>query len=797
MPSRLSSLLVRDGLVGVKRMEKAFQRQVIYGGSLDTILLEMNLVPEERLTQYLALASGLPPAARDEGGVIEADALGLIVKELSEQYRAVPLAIEGEAVRILVCSPLEISELEDLADLLDRPLQPLITPEYRWHLVYASAYGVDPPARFTTLARSLDVDPTTAPVGRARTVIVEGDHPAEFANEDPTGPLPKSSVMLQDTMKIESLVAPPPGPDTGRRSHSTMLGVKPNRASTAGVIAPARPKRVSAKLVPQQAVKMAKREPSAPIPTDGRESPLPIVRAREMLATATDRDAVFLTLLRACRTRARWAGLFTIQGGAAIGRVALAEPGIDIAQVNTALFPLDSDSAFHTVVTTRQAHVGPIMSGDPGIDAMMLRLGGQIPPSALIMPIVLRERAIAIVIAHKSHADIKLVDVTELLPLATAASDAISRLIVKHKAAGYRTPNAAAVVEPLADFIDTKKPGKPSAADWSVPPKERAALAVPVVPAPTFEVSMSTDPPRPIDTLLDEIEQAAEGRADDLITEAVERANDTLGALMRRFPGKLRIDRFAVTGRSLRAMQYGGLLDLVVRLGPVASELLIEKMAAAQRDVRFYAAICTAELRPRNAVYALAERLFDQDFGVRATAIEALSGYPVQELGQALARARRAVHSTDPEVVGAATSAIVALSDVEAIGDLVGVIERGDRSADHAKRALISLTAQDFGTSERKWRKWYEGARKRHRIEWLIDGLSHKEDPIREIAINDLRRLTGEYFGYHHDLPRREREASAVRWAAWWREHGHRRFVLREDERIRPTAQLPVTRRDP
>ena len=63
MPSRLSSLLVRDGLVGVKRMEKAFQRQVIYGGSLDTILLEMGFVVEERLSQYLALASGLPPTS--------------------------------------------------------------------------------------------------------------------------------------------------------------------------------------------------------------------------------------------------------------------------------------------------------------------------------------------------------------------------------------------------------------------------------------------------------------------------------------------------------------------------------------------------------------------------------------------------------------------------------------------------------------------------------------------------------------------------------------------------------------
>src|SRR3954471_2461690 len=115
MPSRLSSLLVRDGLVGVKRMEKAFQRQVIYGGSLDTILLEMTLVPEDRLTQYLALASGLPPAARDEGHEIPADALAMISRDLAEQYRAVPLAIEGEAVRILVCAPLEISALEDLA----------------------------------------------------------------------------------------------------------------------------------------------------------------------------------------------------------------------------------------------------------------------------------------------------------------------------------------------------------------------------------------------------------------------------------------------------------------------------------------------------------------------------------------------------------------------------------------------------------------------------------------------------------------------------------------------------------
>src|SRR5215475_7907391 len=105
MPSRLSSLLVRDGLVGVKRMEKAFQRQVIYGGSLDTILLEMNLIPEERLLQYLALAWGLPPAGRDEGLAIAPEAIALISRDLAQQFRALPLSLDGEALRALVCSP--------------------------------------------------------------------------------------------------------------------------------------------------------------------------------------------------------------------------------------------------------------------------------------------------------------------------------------------------------------------------------------------------------------------------------------------------------------------------------------------------------------------------------------------------------------------------------------------------------------------------------------------------------------------------------------------------------------------
>ncbi|MBL0214417.1 MAG: hypothetical protein IPQ07_11070 [Myxococcales bacterium] len=845
MPSRLSSLLVRDGLVGVKRMEKAFQRQVIYGGSLDTILLEMNLLPEERLTQYLALASGLPPAGRDEGKEISDEAIAAIPREVAEQYHVVPLAVAGETIRLLVCSPLEIERLEDLADQLDRPLQPLITPEYRWNLVYANAYDLDPPARFTTLARALDVDSTPAPVGRAKTVIVDAAAPVAPMPGDVTERTPSladHTTRMAGLAEAKSPALPElpslvevPDVEAGRDRRSTLIGVRAPRSDTDPGLPPTRsPGRTKGDGVPAEPVsrpvitfigqqvtpsagiptpipdssrtrkpgrdsmRSMKRPPTAPIDTQGRDAPLPVVAARELLALADDRDSVFLTLLRAARLRARWAGLLTVQGGAAIGRVAIAEPGLDTTAVNTVLIPLDAVSPWRAVVSSHQPHIGPIVSGDPGIDAMALRLGGTMPPSALLMPIVLRDRVVAIVVAHRLHSDLRLTDVTDLLPMANTASEALGRLIVKNKSAGYRAPAATAsgTVEVEVELIDTKKLVKPTKADggWAAP----VAAAAPEVPSfeDGFEVSITQEPPAPIEAVIDEIEAAREGYAEGALGEAVERAPETLGELMRRFPGKLRVDRFTIPGRPLRAAQYGGLLELVIRLGSISSDLLIDKMSAPQRDIRFYATVCAAELRPRTAVFALAERLFDQDFGVRACAIEALAGYPVQDLGSALVRARRALHSSDPEVVAAAAAAITELGDTESVTDLIGAVERGDRAADHARRALVTLTAQDFGPSERKWRRWYDTARNRHRIEWLIEGLGHKEDPIREAAINDLRRLTGEYFGYHHDLPRREREAAAQRWSDWWRDVGQRRFEIREDERHRPTAVLPA-RREP
>ena len=57
----------------------------------------------------------------------------------------------------------------------------------------------------------------------------------------------------------------------------------------------------------------------------------------------------------------------------------------------------------------------------------------------------------------------------------------------------------------------------------------------------------------------------------------------------------------------------------------------------------------------------------------------------------------------------------------------------------------------------------------------MFEGLAHKEPQIRASSEDELRKLTGEYFGYHYDLPRREREQARGRWQSWWYESGRAR----------------------
>ena len=130
-------------------------------------------------------------------------------------------------------------------------------------------------------------------------------------------------------------------------------------------------------------------------------APLTVPRARELIAGATERDAVFMSLLRALRGKTRWAGVLTVQGGAAIGRIAIAERELDVSAMPSVLIPLDVPSPFRATITAMHPYVGPLSVGHPELDVMLARMGGTVPPAGLLLPIVLRDRTVALAVAHR------------------------------------------------------------------------------------------------------------------------------------------------------------------------------------------------------------------------------------------------------------------------------------------------------------------------------------------------------------------------------------------------------------
>jgi hypothetical protein len=184
----------------------------------------------------------------------------------------------------------------------------------------------------------------------------------------------------------------------------------------------------------------------------------------------------------------------------------------------------------------------------------------------------------------------------------------------------------------------------------------------------------------------------------------------------------------------------------------------------------------TLETLPEDKEAELCAVASDPEAEARLAALRLLRGRLDRPRVRQLAERLRAELKGPAEVGILAASALGELRDAGAVLDLVEALGGPASLAQTAARALVEITAQDFGQSRKKWEAWWQANRGADRIEWLLEGLSHKSPEIRFASSEELRLITGEYFGYHFDLPKREREEARERWQAWWYQSGHARL---------------------
>jgi hypothetical protein len=232
----LGRWMVRRGALDAGGLARARQRQSLYGGALDTAVLELGLCDERTVMTQLAEASGLLGADRDWLESATPEIARSIDAAIARRLGAQPIVLEGDSLQMAVRFGADLKAAADWAARQDRGARFRVVPEVRLEALWAKLHGISIPTRFARLlgklmgaehahrsarvvapamARPLvETGPTPERRSRPRPAAAE---PEPTRRVDPPAPVPTAEpAPLAPTPTPVALaleIAPPPGVD--------------------------------------------------------------------------------------------------------------------------------------------------------------------------------------------------------------------------------------------------------------------------------------------------------------------------------------------------------------------------------------------------------------------------------------------------------------------------------------------------------------------------------------------------------------------------------------------------------
>ncbi len=482
--SALTSLLVRDRIVPLEKIEEAIQKQVISGGELDTALLELGLVDENVMAAYCAATHGVLPATRDEIMTIGRDTIRVVPKEVAEQRRVIPLRAQEGSLVVAVSRPLPADVEQQLAFLLGAELVQRVVTELRVSAALHHHYGLEMSPRHRRLAEKLrkrdpGLVPYVEPTGGARVdpARLAGAMEVEEALEGSEADAPES--MGEGLTEAASDVGPGSG-FSGKGPVTARFGIPRGSVATGEARGSARSGR---KL---------------------RRGPLTSKGAVRRLEEATSRDEILETLLAFAEQFFDFTALFTVRTQQARGRLASGS-GLSSEQLREVRLPLDMPGTFRDAFSV----CAPRLSRFDGPEADTLALDRMERPECapgVVLPVTIRERVVILLYGDRGGDDFDLSDIPEVLAILPHATRAFAAVLMARKLAGFTASKpkpdselkvAPASLPPPASFAKTEatsktetteparpKPARPAAFDLLGVPRSAPPPPMPVTRAP-------------------------------------------------------------------------------------------------------------------------------------------------------------------------------------------------------------------------------------------------------------------------------------------------------------------------
>ena len=148
MAQKLGELLVIEKLITQAQLEEALQAQVIFGGKLGTVLIEMGLVGEKVMTAALKQLIGFPCAQPEDMENIPGSVIAIISQELAEKHKVVPLAVSGRKLTLAMANPRDIKAIDEISFSTGYIVLPVLALEVRLYFALERYYGIKRPMRY-------------------------------------------------------------------------------------------------------------------------------------------------------------------------------------------------------------------------------------------------------------------------------------------------------------------------------------------------------------------------------------------------------------------------------------------------------------------------------------------------------------------------------------------------------------------------------------------------------------------------------------------------------------------------
>jgi hypothetical protein len=148
MAVKLGELLIQKNLITQAQLEEALQAQVIFGGTLGTVIIEMGLITEDALAAILAQQLSIPCVKPGQMDNIPEDVIKIITPEMAEKHKVVPVAVSGKKLTLAMADPHNLKSIDEISFRTGYIVRPVLALEVRLVFALENHYGIKRTMRY-------------------------------------------------------------------------------------------------------------------------------------------------------------------------------------------------------------------------------------------------------------------------------------------------------------------------------------------------------------------------------------------------------------------------------------------------------------------------------------------------------------------------------------------------------------------------------------------------------------------------------------------------------------------------